>query len=226
MKKFNRRKFLSTTALSSAAISISTGFIEDENNIDALRFMGILAFKSGNHDIAEAMFTKALNLDPSYSLVWANLAQVFSVTGQLHKAKKSFKNIDSVNNQGKKTVIINRQSSKFPGKGKFSKGSGYKSSSTNYKKIDNFKTNFKINNPNSGISDFEKRKLAEQRATRRLKGETAQKDNKTSKISGRRRELKLTISRALSEDIEFRSRSLASIKRAREKELRETKNKC
>ena len=67
--------------------------IEDEDNIDALRFMGILAFKSGNHDIAEAMFTKALNLDPSYSLVWANLAQVFSVTGQLHKAKKSFKNI-------------------------------------------------------------------------------------------------------------------------------------
>ena len=68
--------------------------------------------------------------------------------------KKSFKNIDSVNNQGKKTVIINRQSSKFPGKGKFFKGSGYKSSSTNYKKLDNFKTNFKINTPKSGISDF------------------------------------------------------------------------
>ena len=32
MKKVNRRKFLSTTALSSAAISISTGFIENENN--------------------------------------------------------------------------------------------------------------------------------------------------------------------------------------------------
>ena len=67
--------------------------IEDGNNIDALRFMGILAFKSGNHDIAEAMLTKALKLDPTYSLVWANLAQVFSVTGQLDKAKKSFKNI-------------------------------------------------------------------------------------------------------------------------------------
>ncbi len=67
--------------------------IEDENNIDALRFMGILAFKSGNHDIAEAMFTKALHVDPTYTLVWANLAQVFSVTGQLDKAKKSFKNI-------------------------------------------------------------------------------------------------------------------------------------
>ncbi|MFL2728693.1 MAG: sulfotransferase, partial [Gammaproteobacteria bacterium] len=67
--------------------------IEDENNIDALRFMGILAFKSGNHDVAEAMLTKALRLDPTYSLVWANLAQVYSVTGQLDKAKKSFKNI-------------------------------------------------------------------------------------------------------------------------------------
>ena len=67
--------------------------IDDENNIDALRFMGILAFKSGNHDIAEATLTKALKLDPTYSLVWANLAQVFSVTGQLDKAEKSFKNI-------------------------------------------------------------------------------------------------------------------------------------
>ena len=70
--------------------------IEDGNNIDALRFMGILAFKSGNHDIAEAMLTKALKLDPTYSLVWANLAQVYSVTGQLDKAERSFKNILSM----------------------------------------------------------------------------------------------------------------------------------
>ena len=67
--------------------------VEDKNNIDALRFMGILAFKSGNHDISEAMLTKVLGLDPTYSLAWANLAQVYSVTGQLDKAKKSFKNI-------------------------------------------------------------------------------------------------------------------------------------
>ena len=67
--------------------------VEDKNNIDALRFMGILAFKSGNHDISEAMLTKVLELDPTYSLAWANLAQVYSVTGQLDKAKKSFKNI-------------------------------------------------------------------------------------------------------------------------------------
>ena len=133
--------------------------------------------------------------------------------------KKSFKDINDKKNQGKKTVIINRQSPKFPGKGKFSKGSGYKSTSTNHKKADTYKTNFKINNPNSGISDFEKRKLAEQRATKRFKGED-DKDKK-SKTSGlKKRDVKLTVSRALSDEIETRERSLASVKRARQKELK------
>jgi len=75
----------------------------------------------------------------------------------------------------------------------------------------------------SKTSDYERRKLAEQRATKKIKGDTKDKDSK-NKFSTKKRELKLTVSRALSEDIEFRSRSLASIKRAREKELRETKN--
>ena len=75
----------------------------------------------------------------------------------------------------------------------------------------------------SKISDYERRKLAEQRATKKIKGDAKDKDNK-NKFSTKKRELKLTVSRALSEDIEFRSRSLASIRRAREKELRETKN--
>ena len=135
--------------------------------------------------------------------------------------KKSFKNIDSINNQGKKTVIINKQPSKFQGKGKFSKGSGFKSPLTNYKKVDNFKTNFKINNPNSGVSDFEKRKLAEQRATKRFKGED-DKDKKSKASSLKKRDVKLTVSRALSDEIETRERSLASVKRARQKELKNT----
>ncbi len=75
----------------------------------------------------------------------------------------------------------------------------------------------------SKISDYERRKLAEQRATKKIKGDNKDKDSK-NKFSTKKRELKLTVSRALSEDIEFRSRSLASIKRAREKELRETKD--
>ena len=54
-----------------------------------------------------------------------------------------------------------------------------------------------------------------------MKGETITKDSK-SKLSPRRRELKLTISRALSDEESFsRGRSLASLKRAKQKENRE-----
>ena len=70
-------------------------------------------------------------------------------------------------------------------------------------------------------SDFEKRKLAEQRATKRIKGEIFTKDSKQNKLGGKKRELKLTISRALSDgEIETKSRSLASLKRAKQKENR------
>ena len=92
--------------------------------------------------------------------------------------KKSFKDINDQKDQGKKTVIINRQSIKSAGKSNYAKVSGYKTSSNNFKKVSNFKTNFKVNNSNLGISDFEKRKLAEQRATKRFKNED-DKDKKS-----------------------------------------------
>ena len=67
-------------------------------------------------------------------------------------------------------------------------------------------------------SDFEKRKLAEQRATKRLKGEAPTREVK-GKNGFKRRELKLTLSRALSDgDIDSRARSMASLKRAKQKE--------
>jgi len=44
------------------------------------------------------------------------------------------------------------------------------------------------------------------------------KDKKTLKSGTKKRELKLTVSRALSDEIEARERSLASVKRARQKE--------
>ena len=62
--------------------------------------------------------------------------------------------------------------------------------------------------------------LAEQRATRRLKGDTGEKDIK-GKSGTKKRELKLTVSRALSDEIESRTRSMASLKRAKLKENRE-----
>ena len=123
-----------------------------------------------------------------------------------------------IKKSGKKTVIINRQSIKSAGKSNYAKVSGYKTSSNNFKKVSNFKTNFKVNNSNLGISDFERRKLAEQRATKRFKNED-DKDKK-SKLGTKKRDIKLTVSRALSDEIETRERSLASVKRARQKELK------
>ena len=65
---------------------------------------------------------------------------------------------------------------------------------------------------------MKRRKLAEQRATKRLKGDNDSKDKKTLKAGTKKRELKLTVSRALSDEIEARARSEASVKRARQKE--------
>ena len=69
-------------------------------------------------------------------------------------------------------------------------------------------------------NDYEKRKLAEQRATKRLKGDSTHKDSKGKTLT-KKRELKLTLSRALNDEIETRSRSLASLKRAKQKENRD-----
>ena len=134
-------------------------------------------------------------------------------------SKKTINSIEQAKSQSKNTVVIEKRSPRFGGKSNFSRGGKFtenKSQGTFTPK----KTNF--SKPQTPItSDFEKRKLAEQRATRRLKGENVQKDNKLSKQTGKRRELKLTVSRALSgDDIGTRSRSLASLKRAKQKENR------
>ena len=90
----------------------------------------------------------------------------------------------------------------------------------------NFRKNFKPKPQPLKLSDYERRKLAEQKAMRGIRNDNIQKDKENkSKFSTKKRETKLTVSRALSEDLEFKSRSLASIKRAREKELRVSKDK-
>jgi len=131
-------------------------------------------------------------------------------------SKKTINNIELAKSQGKNSVIIEKKP-KFGNKNSFQKN---QSPNKNFKSKPNlkFKQESFISPPKT--NDFEKRKLAEQRATKRLKGETVQK----GKILHKRRELKLTVSRALSEDdIEFKSRSLASYKRAKQKENKELK---
>ena len=135
-------------------------------------------------------------------------------------AKKSIKNIEIAKTKSKNSVVIDKSKNKFVKKTNLSKfsGSGGKTkfASSFSNKGSSFKPSFPSKTPNF-TNDFEKRKLAEQRATKRLKSETDGKDKKL-KIGTKKRELKLTVSRALSDEIEARERSLASVRRAREKE--------
>ena len=131
--------------------------------------------------------------------------------------KKSFKNLDTSKAQGKKTVIIEKRNLRSHGKPSFGKPTSSRSSNSNFKHGSSLKPNFP-SKASSATSDFERRKLAEQRATKKLKGES---DNeRKSKLSTNKRQVKLTVSRALSDEIETRERSLASVKRARQKELK------
>ena len=117
------------------------------------------------------------------------------------KPKKPLNNFESPKSHPNKTVTSSKPQNRFN-----KKGSSFRPNKPLF-------TSKKQSTPN----DFEKRKLAEQRATKRLKDEGDLKDKKV-KLGTKKREIKLTVSRALSDEIEARERSLASVKRAREKE--------
>ena len=135
-------------------------------------------------------------------------------------SKKTISSIEQAKSQSKNTVLIEKRTGRFGSKQPYAKQNFNK----NRPNPSGIKKPFYSKPPSQTPSDFEKRKLAEQRATRRLKGEEKQRDTKGGKPETKRRELKLTVSRALShDDIETKSRSLASLKRARKKENRDIK---
>ena len=92
--------------------------------------------------------------------------------------KKSFKNFEPSKTQGKKTVIIEKKTTKSG----FNKPSGPRPTS-------NFKKNFPIktnpSNKSFSTSDFERRKLAEQRATKKIKNEND--NDKKNKLESKNR---------------------------------------
>ncbi len=135
-------------------------------------------------------------------------------------SKKTINSIEQAKSQSKNTVVIEK-------KPRFGTKPNYSRPNTSNEKPKGsapfVSRNNSFSKPTaSPSSDFERRKLAEQRATRRLKGEvTPSKESKTGKGTSKRRELKLTVSRALSdEDFTGKGRSLASLKRAKQKENR------
>ena len=103
-----------------------------------------------------------------------------SVSGS---SKKTFNSIEQAKSKSKNTVVIEKKNLKFSGKSQFAKQN--KDNFTLNKPISSKPNNF-IRPSNPPSSDFEKRKLAEQRATRRLKGENTQKESKPNKITGKR----------------------------------------
>ncbi len=140
-----------------------------------------------------------------------------SISGSTNRTINS---IEQAKTQSKNTVVIEKKSKRFLGKPQASRTAPANDRSNNKSSFAQRKSSFSKPLTNAS-SDFEKRKLAEQRATKRIKGEDFIKDIKQNKLGGKKRELKLTISRALSDgEIETKSRSLASLKRAKQKENR------
>ena len=102
-------------------------------------------------------------------------------------AKKSFKNIEIAKTQGKNSVVIEKQASKFLSRGGSSRTGGFKSkTASTFNRGAPVKPSFAPKSPPI-TNDFERRKLAEQRATKRLKGND-NKDKKTSKAGTKKRE--------------------------------------
>ena len=135
-------------------------------------------------------------------------------------AKKSIKNIDIAKNHGKNSTVIGKQTGKFS-----SRGASFRSATNKTKPVSTFNRGSSLkplfsSKSSATTNDFERRKLAEQRATKRLKGDSESKDKKNFKSGTKKRELKLTVSRALSDEIDAKQRSLASVKRARQKEIK------
>ena len=94
--------------------------------------------------------------------------------------KKNYKDLEISKNQRKKTVFIDKSLSKSSKKTYPNKSYGSKSTSGSKKGFINKSLNFTKSQPFT--SDFEKRKLAEQRATKRLKADQENKEKKSCKM--------------------------------------------
>ncbi len=102
-------------------------------------------------------------------------------------AKKSIKNIELAKTQSKNSVVIEKKPNRYINKSSHNRPSSYKTSKTAEKSFFS-KRPSGFSKPIMPITnDFEKRKLAEQRATKRLKGEVPAKGDSKSKIGSKRR---------------------------------------
>ena len=96
--------------------------------------------------------------------------------------KKSIDNIELAKSQNKNSVVIEKKPSRFPNRSSFKRSSRVRPPGKNIGVKSNFFSSQRpknISKPSFSITnDYEKRKLAEQRATRRSKGDNVTKDSK------------------------------------------------
>ena len=100
--------------------------------------------------------------------------------------KNKIKSFQTNKSKGQKTVFIDKRTDRSTKKVSFSKSFGSKSNSPNFKKNNTFNNKFPSKMP-SIQTDFEKRKLAEQRATKRLKDDSDNKDKKSKSGTKKKR---------------------------------------
>ena len=97
-------------------------------------------------------------------------------------AKKSIKSIEIAKTQGKNSRIIEKKSNKLAPRITQSKSRGLNVKTDNsFNRNSGSKPNFS-SKPILQTNDFERRKLAKQRATKRIKGENQGGDKKQTKI--------------------------------------------
>ena len=105
-------------------------------------------------------------------------------------AKKSIRNIEIAKTQGKNSRVIEKQGGKFSNRsGSFRPGVGKPKSTTSFNRGTPLRPSFALKSPPIK-SDFERRKLAEQRATKRLKGDS-EKDKKNIKSWNKKKRIKI-----------------------------------
>ena len=107
--------------------------------------------------------------------IWSDKKTKLTLSGI---AKKSIDNIELAKTQSKNSVVIEKKPSKFAPRGNFSRPASVRSK-PGANPTGSFTPRIASAPKSSSpiTNDYEKRKLAEQRATRRLKGESGEKEN-------------------------------------------------
>ena len=78
---------------------------KDKNNIDALRLLGLLAFKTKDYEVAERIFLRVLQLDPLFSLAWDNLAKLYRIQNKLLKSIPAFENLIKLDSKNFEALV-------------------------------------------------------------------------------------------------------------------------